>query len=155
MTELENASKTPEQLGIGQKDTVRLPDGLEVVGNGWFRESDVSKVVVSSSVRKIGELAFAYCRQLHEVVFEPESCLQRIENGCFYYSGIRSIVIPKSVMHIGRYAFSRCKNLSALSFEEGSQLKSVGERAFHETQLRPETVRYPRTLRASRHGKEW
>ena len=58
-------------------------------------------------------------------------------------------------MRIGRYAFLNCQDLSTLSFEDGSQLKSVGERAFHGTQLRPETVKYPRTLRASRHGKEW
>ena len=112
-------------------------------------------MVVSSSVKIIGELAFAYCGQLREVVFEPGSRLSLIENSCFDSTGISSIVIPKSVTHIGRCAFSSCKNLSALSFEDGSQLKSVDERAFHGTQLRPETVEYPSTLKADGHGDEW
>ena len=111
-------------------------------------------MVVSNSIRVIGELAFAYCRQLREVVFEPGSRLSLLEYGCFDGTGISSIVIPRSVTHIGRCAFARCWNLSTLSFEDGSRLKSVGERAFHGTQLRPETVEYPSTLKASGHGDE-
>lgn len=56
--------KTPEQLGLDQKDqrVVRLPDGLETVGNGWFRERDVEKLVVSSGVKVLGDSAFFGCR---------------------------------------------------------------------------------------------
>ena len=56
--------KTPEQLELDQKDpkAVRLPDGLETAGNGWFREKDVEKVIVSSSVNVLGDSAFSDCR---------------------------------------------------------------------------------------------
>ena len=44
---------TPEQLGIGQNDprALRLPDGLESVGEEWFRESGVEKLVVPNCVK--------------------------------------------------------------------------------------------------------
>ena len=147
---------TPERLGLQADPRVlALPDGLAEVGENWFAGCEIETLAVSSSVRTLKWCAFADCKRLREVVFEPESGLQRIENGCFRYCALRRLVLPKSVQSIGDFAFDGCRALSALSFEDGSQLKSVGERAFHDTQLRPETVRYPRTLRASRHGKEW
>ena len=53
--------KTPKQLGLDQKDSdvLRLPDGLEVVGEKWFSESDVEKLVVSSSVKVLRKCAFS------------------------------------------------------------------------------------------------
>ena len=41
----QQVKKIPEQLGFCQKnpEVVRLPDGLETVGNGWFQEKDVEK----------------------------------------------------------------------------------------------------------------
>ena len=55
---------TPEQLGLGQKDpkVLRLPDGLEAVGKGWFEGSKVEKVIVSSSVKTLREHAFSCCK---------------------------------------------------------------------------------------------
>ena len=142
----------PEQLGVGQEDTrgLRLPDGLETV-----RESDIEKLVVSSSVRELGRFSFCQCRRLHEVVFEPGSQLERICGSCFVESGMRELVVPRSVRIIADMAFYSCEDLAALSFEEGSQLSYVGGLAFRGTQLKPETVRYPATLDDKMHGHEW
>ena len=54
---------TLEQLGLGQKDPreLFLPDGLEAVGDHWFQESYIEKLVVSSGVRRLGVCAFALC----------------------------------------------------------------------------------------------
>ena len=72
--------KTPEQLGLDQKDpkVLRLPDGLETVGSDWFQHSEVEKVVVSKSVKVLGEGAFGFCASLREVAFEPDSRLEYI-----------------------------------------------------------------------------
>ena len=55
---------TPEQLGLGQKDlkVLRLPDGLETVGDGWFMHTGIEKLIISSSVKTLGNSAFSYCK---------------------------------------------------------------------------------------------
>ena len=55
--------RTPEQLGLDQKDpeVLCLPNGFKAVGNVWFRNSNVEKVIIPSSVKTLGEYAFYYC----------------------------------------------------------------------------------------------
>ena len=128
---------TPELLGIGQNDlrVLRIPDGLEIVGDRWFTCSNMEKVIIPSSVRTLGDNAFSFCRKLREVVFEPVSQLECIERGCFNGSLLAEIVIPKSVREIGERAFGFCQDLSSLIFEEGSQLNHVGKNAILGTLL--------------------
>ena len=65
---------TPEQLGVGQDTkTLRLPDGLETVRSKFFERTDIEKLFISSSIRKLGPGAFYNCKQLREVVFESGS----------------------------------------------------------------------------------
>ena len=94
---------TPEQLGIGQADqlVLRLPDGLDRVGDGWFAGSDIEKLVIPSCVRALGNSAFANCEQLREVVFEQNSQLEHIGEKCFENCGLKEILIPRSVRNIG------------------------------------------------------
>ena len=70
----------PEQLGLDQKDpkVLRIPDGLETVGNDWFQHSEVEKIIVSKSVKVLGEGAFGFCSGLREIAFEPGSRLECI-----------------------------------------------------------------------------
>ena len=91
--------KIAEQLGFGQDNlnVLRLPDGLETVGDGWFVSTNIEKLIVSSSVKTLGNCAFSCCRQLREISFEPGSCLERIEEYCFERCGLTRIVIPRSV----------------------------------------------------------
>ena len=132
---------TREQLGLDQEDQkiLRLPHGLEVVGNKWFSLATIEKLIVPSCVKVLGESAFIMCERLSEVIFEPNSRLERIEACCFdrcnltkivlpesvQYIGefcfsdslsLREVVIPKSVRKIDGFAFSRCRNLSSLVF---------------------------------------
>ena len=132
---------------------LRLPDGLEVVGDEWFRDCAVEKVVVPSSVRELGKSAFAGCRRLREVVFERDSLLELVGDFCFSECGLREVVVPRSVRRIGEGAFCGCLDLASLRFEEGSRLSSIGERAFRSTRLRPENVEYPSALQTE--GYEW
>lgn len=47
---------TREQLGLDQKDpkVLRLPHGLETVGDAWFIGSDIQKVFIPNTVRELG-----------------------------------------------------------------------------------------------------
>ena len=152
---------TREQLGLYHKDpkALRLPDGLETVGDRWFAGSDVERVAVPSSVRALGEEAFADCRLQYEVIFEPGSRLERIGNQCFCRSGLAQIEIPRSVRDIGHMAFYGCREFCSLCFEAGSQLCHVGSQVCDGTQLVPELVDYsnkvggPRVRRLVRDGR--
>lgn len=143
--------KTPEQLGIGLRDAriLCLPEGLELLGAEWFKDSCVEKVTIPSSVRKLGSHAFGGCGRLCEVVFAPGSCLESIGDSCFIACDLRSVVIPRSVREIGEAAFYGCQYLSSLSFEKGSVLKRIGQHAFRNTSLWPNTVRFLPTLKSS------
>ena len=57
---------------------MRLPDGLRALEEGSFRNSEVEKVIIPSSVKELGDSAFSCCKKLREVVFEPHSQLERI-----------------------------------------------------------------------------
>ena len=122
-----------------------LPHGLEVIGNNWFIHRNVEKVFIPSTVRELGEYAFAYCRQLREVVFEPGSQLETIGERCFENCGLEEVMIPKSVRDIGNSAFCGCHNLRSLSFEEGSQLVHVGKYVINSTQVDLKKVKFPST----------
>ena len=57
---------------------LRLPDGLETVGDGWFTGCIIEKLIVPSSVKMFRQRAFSYCVKLREIVFEPGSQLEVI-----------------------------------------------------------------------------
>lgn len=62
---LPHVRMTRAQLGLSQDPRVlRLPEGLEVVGNSWFAGCGVEKVAVPASVRQLGNDVFFECRQL-------------------------------------------------------------------------------------------
>ena len=106
--------KTTKQLGLDRKDygVLRLPDGLETVGYDWFCGRNIKKIIVPSSVKVLEYAAFCSCKKLREVVFEPGSCLERIEDCCFFACRLKKIIIPKSVKYIGDDAFEWCNDLS-------------------------------------------
>lgn len=117
---------TLEYLGLDLK-VVRIPDGLEVVDDGSFGESDIEKLIIPNTVRELGREAFVECKKLREVVFEPGSQLETIGYCCFSHCMFEKITIPKSVRRIEECAFCGCKRLRSLVFEEGSQLQYVGK----------------------------
>lgn len=77
---------------------------------------------MSKDVKALGDGMFDNYSQLREVVFEPDSRLERIENNCFTRCALRDIVIPKNVRSIEAHAFYECKQLSSLNFEKGNRL---------------------------------
>ena len=68
----------------------------------------MEKVIVPNTVESLEDSVFSQCKQLHEIIFEPGSCLESIGDDCFAGSGLRNIVIPKSVSSIGKSAFHNC-----------------------------------------------
>ena len=79
---------------------MKLPEGLQVVGEGWFADSNVERVTIPTSVREIQKGAFACCKRLREVEFAEGSTLELMGELCFYNTGLESITIPNRVREI-------------------------------------------------------
>ena len=48
---------------------VKLQEGLEIIGENWFADSDIEKVVVPASVKEIQVSAFRGCDKLVSINF--------------------------------------------------------------------------------------
>ena len=145
----QRVQRTREQLGLDQDPKVlRLPDGLEVVEDDWFSESDIERLIISNTVKKLGDHAFSSCVKLREVVFEPGSRLETIGSYCFAHCDIEQVTIPRSVRDIGNLAFSGCKNFRSLTFEDRSMLEHVGEDVLLRTPLAEDKGLFPSTEHA-------
>ena len=125
----------------GLKDLV-LPDSLEVVENGWFANSGIESAAIPASVRELGDCAFACCKLLKRVDFQPGSVLKRIGARCFFMSGLEGIKTPQGLAEIGERAFSRCAFLRNVVLNEG--LRVLGEAVFAHTPI--ERVDVPSTV---------
>ncbi len=97
--------------------TVRLPNGLKVIGRQAFMRTAIQSIYIPHSVKIIGEFAFADTKL--------------------------TSVHTNNAEIIGRYAFSQCENLRDVQF--GRNLKTIEDLAFACTGLRrmeiPETVK--------------
>jgi hypothetical protein len=92
--------------------------------------TNVTSVVIGTTVTSIGNEAFMYCSSLKSITFNATSTLKIIGTSAFYSSGLTSVSIPKSVTEIGYDAFRNTNFLLNLTFETPSNLKTIGNYAF-------------------------
>ena len=88
----------------GSSKTPVIPSGVSGIGDGVFKDSDITSVTIPDGVRYIGNSAFQNCNYL------------------------TNIKIPESVQKISGYAFYECSSLSSVTFSVG--LKSIEDNAF-------------------------
>lgn len=96
---------------------------------------------VPEGVEEIGDQAFYGRTALTDISFP--STLRRIGEQAFAYTGIRSVAFGENLREIGRRAFRGCEKLSSALFPEG--LEEIGEEAFCDSPI--STVVLPSTLR--------
>lgn len=98
------------------KGVIRIPDGVTVIGNyALSEETEITGVIIPSSVLTIKEDAFSKCTSLGSVTFEGNG-LRTIEKWAFNRcTSLTSITIPDSVTAIEGGAFSNCENLTSVS----------------------------------------
>ncbi|MBE5730340.1 MAG: leucine-rich repeat domain-containing protein [Clostridiales bacterium] len=91
-------------------------NGLPVVGvanNGFKNCTQITSVILPSTVEGIGAYAFSGCSNLTWVEM-PEGLIG-ISEYAFANSGIEDVVLPSSLWAIESYAFANCDNLGVVA----------------------------------------
>ena len=98
---------------LGTEEIVKIPAfvgwlPVSEIGKECFLENEiVQEVIISDTVRIIGEKAFCGCDNLQKVKFP--SGLKEIKRSAFRYSSLAELEIPNRVEEIGEGAFSNTK----------------------------------------------
>ena len=130
---------TGEPIVLNTRD-VRIPEYIlwrddvyqvaAIAKSAFEKCSNLTKVILPSSVTRIGESSFAYCSSLAEIELSPN--LQEIPSRAFYNcSGLEKIEIPSGVTNIGLAAFAG-SGLVELELPDG--VKTIGNSAFTRNQ---------------------
>lgn len=102
---------------------VNLHDGIKVIAYMAFQKTALEEVIMPDSVEKVGQNAFAWCKNLKRVVFGKNisSICGESFKEC---EALEEIVIPDGrAIYIEAAAFSHCKNLKRIITPEGTESK--------------------------------
>jgi uncharacterized repeat protein (TIGR02543 family) len=111
----------------GSETTVTVPEGVTVIYTQAFNSSNVTKLILSSTVKEIGDYAFYDNYDIEEVVCNEG--LEKIGYQAFRYSSLTTINIPSTVTEVGDQAFNGSSLTGVITL--GENLSSVGYRAFY------------------------
>ena len=137
---MKNLARCGNQKGLRSADldpkawiVVEIPETFtEILGGAFKGCTQVAKVVIGGSVRRIGEHAFRNCSSLMSV--EMPSSLTSIGDFAFKASALVHVALPDSVVYLGAFAFDGCSSLTAIRLP--SKLAEIGDCAFRGCGLR-------------------
>lgn len=130
-------------------ENITIPENVTFIGEGAFRATKISEIIVPSSVTSYGTYIFRGCTSLTKVnlpnnlkelpngMFSECSSLKNINlpeitsigDKAFYKSGLTKIKLPTSTRIIGGWAFEECKNLEKVDFSN-TNIEKISEAAF-------------------------
>jgi hypothetical protein len=136
----------------GSAKNVTIPgqiDGLPVtiIGNGAFREKQLTSVTIPNSVISIGQGAFAQNRLTSVTI--PNS-VTTIGDSAFVVNQLTSVIIPGSVTTIDREVFAQ-NQLTSITIPNSVAI--IGEVAFAQNQLTSVTI--PNSVATIGKGAFW
>ncbi len=105
----------------GFDGNIVIPDDVTEIGNRAYEVAfcSIKKVVISPSVKRIGEGAFAYCEELQEV--EIPDGVEIIDKQAFSdCHSLKKIHIPATVTFIGAGAFDDCGDIEEITVAENN-----------------------------------
>lgn len=100
----------------------------ELGANSFLDCSDLSSVIIPSSVKSLGESCFSGCSNLAFITLP--SSVKSLGKSCFRgCTGLTSITIPSSVTSLGEGCFEYCDELTSIDIP--SSVTSLGKRCFN------------------------
>lgn len=104
------------------KDVIAIGSGkienFQMVGDGFFRNALIKKVVLPNTIITINHGAFARCTELEQV--EIPANVRKIGAYAFQDTAISVFTIPETVVECGEGIFLRCDKLKILSTPLGA-----------------------------------
>jgi len=92
--------------------TYRNKPVLEIGSQAFHSSNTLKNVSIPENVTKIGESAFAYCKNLNSIIFESNDKLTDIEYGAFTWcTTLSDVKLPDSVVNIGDNILYNCFRL--------------------------------------------
>lgn len=112
----------------GTDKTVKVPDSVEIIGEGAFQENtDIEKVVLPDSVKGIEAYAFWGCDNLKTVTLGKG--MTEIGDMAFTNcTGLETMTIPSNIRRIGLQAFAYCQRLEDITIP--AEVTDIREDAF-------------------------
>lgn len=114
---------------IGTDTDILIPDTIDDVdvielGENAFAESDITSIVMSTTLRRIGSWTFENCTELRYVELKPT--IERIDgltfSGC---TSLKYIKIYPKMFDVSLNVFAQC-GLERIEFEEGIKIIPTG-----------------------------
>ena len=88
----------------------------EIPNDAFGRCPNLRKFQLHSRLTRIGDSAFIYCRNLHDVNWEDASSLTHIGDKAFHRTRLINVSLPDSLTHVGNEAFRECRKLESINF---------------------------------------
>lgn len=130
----------------GRTGRVDIPEGVEEIARNAFKLGNLEEVYFPSTLKKVGDMAFFYCKNLKKVDFGTglEMIGSNAEKQCFAScDNLKSIIIPPQVTSIGSRVFENSA-VNEICISEG--LVSVSNNAFNGCPIK--TVKLPESLKS-------
>lgn len=116
------------QVPAGKKGIFSIPSSVTKIGDYAFEFCrGLTSVIIPSSVEKIGSGAFLGCDSLTSITI-PSSVTEIGYRTFECCSSLTSVIIPSSVTEIGDYAFCQCHRLTSITIP--SSVTKIGYYAF-------------------------
>ena len=126
MSELPGALLSQGELSKGTK--LVIDSSVKKIGSAALALNiTLKEIIIPNSVTSIGVSAFQECTSLKEVII-PNSVTSIGAFAFLYCTSLEKITIPNSVISIGECAFEECSNLKKIIISEN--VTSISERAF-------------------------
>ena len=111
----------------GASKNVVVPDGVKLIGQYAFKDSDVEYVKLPDSLTKIGQYAFLHAEDLVSIKLPKNVSI--IEEGAFRRcDNLRDVQLNEGLTKIGFWCFSGCRSLKNLDIPQ--TVKKIGKDAF-------------------------
>lgn len=114
-----------QEGNYGGKSSIKsvvIADGITEIGKSIFDSTEIRKIYVPDSVKKIGDYTFQNCTDLKSVRLPKglESIGRSAFRGC---TALSQIMVPSTVTHIGGGAFAGCYALKTFKNQSNQTYK--------------------------------
>ena len=114
-------------------EQVSIPASVRIIGDGAFSASDLTSIVIPSTVEKMCTEVFQFCDSLTRVEFEADVLKmdRTLSDRMFYMCDNLTKVIfheDAGLLHIGMEVFGDCDKLESISFCDS--IETIGDSAF-------------------------